>query len=314
MIANIVYNTLVRSPLFRGVSTELISAVVSKSEARELVQHETLLAKGSANARLYIVMSGGVSVHVADTDVPHVHLGPGACVGEISILDGRPVSADVVAEGPTVVVSFDREQLWTLVDQSAELARNLLRELAGRLRHDDAALRKATELQRYFERMATVDSLTGLRNRRWLDEAFARQLERSARIAQPVSALMIDLDHFKGVNDEHGHLVGDAVLCQVARVLMATLRPQDLFARYGGEEFAVLLPGLDSAASLAVAERLRQAAMNPSPEAGAAPLPRITISIGLATRRAYEALPELLARADTALYRAKEDGRNCVRD
>lgn len=314
MIDQHVQDILVRSPLFRDVSAALVSAVASTSESRPLSMHERLLTAGADNDRLYIVLSGSVSVRLPGTDASHVRLGPGECVGEISILDGRPASADVFADEPTVVLSFDRHQVWTLVDASAELARNLLRLLAGRVRHDDAALGEATKLQRYFERIATVDGLTGLRNRRWLDDAFARQLDRCARAAQPVSLLMIDLDHFKRVNDEHGHMVGDAVLCRAAHLLAAALRPQDLLARYGGEEFAALLPALDAASALVVAERLRQTVASAPQELDAKPLPPMTISIGVTTRRAHEALPDLLHRADIALYRAKEAGRNCVKE
>src|SRR5262245_25993678 len=233
-------HTLIRSPLFRGVAPNLVAALVSASQSRQLAIHERLLTCGADNDRLYILVSGSVSVRVEGAEVPHVRLGPGECVGESSILDGRPATADVSAEEPTVVLSFDRQQLWSLVDASADVARNLLRLLAGRVRHDDTVIGEADRLHRYFERIATVDGLTGLRNRRWLDDAFARQLDRSGRTRQPASLLMIDLDHFKAVNDEHGHLVGDAVLCRVAQVLTSTLRPQDLLARYGGEEFAVM--------------------------------------------------------------------------
>jgi diguanylate cyclase (GGDEF)-like protein len=305
---------LLRSPLFRDVPASLVSSLAATCQPRALDAQEMLLKAGVNNDRLYIVMAGCVGVRMGGRAEPHVRLGPGECVGELSILDGRPTSADVVAEEPTIVLSFGREQVWTLIDASAELARNLLRLLAGRVRHDDVVIGEANRLQRYFERIATMDGLTGLRNRRWLDDAFARQLDRAVRSAQPVSVLMIDLDHFKRVNDEHGHLVGDAVLCWVGQVLTAALRPQDLLARYGGEEFAVLLPGFDTASAVAIAERLRRAVADAPQDADAKPLPPMTVSIGVSTRRAYETLPDLLRRADEALYRAKEEGRNCVRE
>ena len=313
MIDEDVQHTLVRSPLFRGVSPVLVTSIAARSESRLLSPREKLLSAGSQNQRLYVVLSGTVSARVPGTDVAHVLLEPGDCVGEISILDGQPVSADVIAEESTVVLSFDRQQLWELIDASADVARNLLRLLAGRVRHDDEVLGESSRLQRYFERIATVDGLTGLRNRRWLDDAFARQLDRAARTDQPVSLLMINLDHFKLVNDQHGHLVGDAVLSRVSQTLSATLRPQDLLARYGGEEFAVLLPGIDVTSATAVAERLRLAveSVPPIPSDGVnGPLPAITVSIGVTTGRAYETLPDLLKRADSAMYRAKEGGRN----
>ena len=121
---------------------------------------------------------------------------------------------------------------------------------------------------------------------------------------------MIDIDRFKVLNDRFGHLMGDAVLCRVARVLIGSLRPQDLLARYGGEEFAVLLPNLDPAAATAVAERLREAVAAPEADEGHEPLPSVTISIGIASYQPRETLALLLSRADAALYRAKQDGRN----
>lgn len=309
-----VQGALVRSALFRGVPTSLVAAVATTSEARLLAPDERLLTHGAENDRLHVVVSGSVNVMVDGPEGPTVHLGPGECVGELSLLDGRAVSADVFANESTVVLSFEREQVWSLIDSSAELARNLLRVLAHRVRQDDSAMTESSRLKRYFERLATVDGLTGLRNRRWLDDAFARQLERAVRVAQPVTLLMIDIDHFKQLNDDYGHLVGDAVLGRVGELLTNGLRPQDLLARYGGEEFAVLLPGMEVAGSVGVAERLRCSIGNTASFDGDAALPSVTISVGLAESRPGETLTSLLVRADSALYRAKHAGRNCTRE
>jgi diguanylate cyclase (GGDEF)-like protein len=123
---------------------------------------------------------------------------------------------------------------------------------------------------------------------------------------------MIDIDRFKELNDQYGHLVGDAVLGRVAQALTRALRPQDLLARYGGEEFAVLLPGLDANAARTVAERLRHNVEHAERDAGEEGLPATTVSIGVAERRPGEPLAALLVRADAALYRAKNGGRNCT--
>jgi diguanylate cyclase (GGDEF)-like protein len=301
---------LVRSTLFRGVAASLVSSVAAASESRLMSRGERLILAGSANDRLHVIVSGTVVVRVPGSDDEYVRLGAGDCVGELSIIDGRPATADVVAEESTVVLSIARDQLWAAIDSSAELARNLLRVLAGRVRYDDSVLAETSRLTRYFERLATVDGLTGLRNRRWLDDAFSRQLERSLRAGEPVSVLMIDIDRFKVLNDRFGHLMGDAVLCRVARVLVQSLRPQDLLARYGGEEFAVLLPNVDATAAMPVAERLRQAVAAPEAEEGHQPLPTVTISVGIAAVQAKETLTMLVSRADAALYRAKQSGRN----
>jgi diguanylate cyclase (GGDEF)-like protein len=301
---------LLHSRLFKGVPASLVSAALAGSRTRQLSATETLLRAGTANDVLYVVLSGRVSVRVPGIDRPHARLGLGECVGELSILDGQQVSADVIADEPTLVLALDRERLWSLIDSSADLARNLLGILAGRVRADDVALGESGREQRHFERLATVDALTGLRNRRWLDEAFARQLARASRANQPLSVLMIDIDQFKRVNDKCGHTVGDAILRRVAHTLAAGLRPQDLLARYGGEEFAVLLPGIETVQAIAVAERLRHGIQ----AAGPKPLPGITVSVGVASAQRDETLAGLLKRADEALYRAKQSGRNCTHE
>ena len=273
---------------------------------------EALLVAGTDNDVLYVILSGLVSVHVPGTDQAHVRLGVGECVGELSLVDGQRVSANVVADEPTLVLSLNRNQLWTLIDGSPEVARNLLRILAGRIRGDDAVLGAASQQRQRLEHLAMVDALTGLRNRRWLDEAFGRQLARALRGGQELSLLMVDIDHFKRINDARGHPFGDTILQSVARVLAGGLRPQDLLARYGGEEFGVLLPGIALENGVTIADRLRRAIEG---EAGRAinAAPRITVSIGVASLQAGDTLSSLIDRADKALYRAKQGGRNCTR-
>ena len=153
-------------------------------------------------------------------------------------------------------------------------------------------------LYREVGRLARTDSLTGVANRRAWDEELARELARAARSAQPLCLALIDLDHFKAYNDEHGHQAGDRLLKATAAAWEEKLRRTDLLARYGGEEFAVLLPdcGLDSA--MEIAERLRTSQ------------PVVTCSIGVAAWDGHESAAELVARADRALYAAKAGGRN----
>jgi diguanylate cyclase (GGDEF)-like protein len=298
--------TLFTSPLFRGASAALVSSVVSGSETRDLAAGDALLRVGSPNDDLFVVVSGSLSVYLPGVEQPLLSLAAGDCAGEISVLDGQSVSADVVANEQTVVLAIDREQLWRLLDESDAIARNLLRILAGRVRSDDAVIGESSRQKRHLEQLATVDQLTGLRNRRWLDDAFERQLARAVRTGQAMSVMMLDIDHFKRLNDTHGHACGDAVLRRVAQTLADGLRPQDLAARYGGEEFAVLLPGINEENAVAIAERIREAVQ----EEGAAAGPPVTVSIGIASRSGDQPLTALLERADEALYRAKNTGRN----
>ena len=161
--------------------------------------------------------------------------------------------------------------------------------------------------------LATTDSLTGVYNRRTFKELAEPQLSRSRRGHLPVSLLMLDLDHFKRINDTYGHLAGDDVLKAFAVLVRNCLRKEDLLARYGGEEFVVLLPGAAPPAAAILAERIREeVAARPFDANGH--LVRVTVSQGVASE-AGDTLPSLeamLGRADEALYSAKNQGRNRV--
>ena len=189
---------------------------------------------------------------------------------------------------------------------------------SGRARRNGAVVshleitdRKLLELD--YQKLASTDSLTGLPNRRFFDDYAALEFHRFVRFGEPASLLMLDLDGFKAINDRHGHPAGDEVLRQVARLFGRETRSADLFARYGGEEFVALLPQTDEANALGVAEKLRAAVEKLKIKSGSRRIP-VTISIGVAAMHPGDAsLDAVIARVDEALYRAKNEGRNCVR-
>lgn len=165
-----------------------------------------------------------------------------------------------------------------------------------------------------LEALAHTDPLTHCLNRRALTERLVRELERARRYSSLVTLLMVDLDHFKRINDTHGHLVGDDVLSDVGALLRGMVRSVDLVARYGGEEFVVVLPETPAAGALTFAERLRER-IEDHVFGDYAPLGlRLTASIGVSTypSAGVESVEDLFARADEALYRAKAEGRNRV--
>jgi diguanylate cyclase (GGDEF)-like protein len=162
--------------------------------------------------------------------------------------------------------------------------------------------------------LAAIDPLTGLRNRRTLLEALKHDLAVARRKKQPVSFLTIDVDHFKRINDAHGHPAGDRALAVIAKTLGEALRVEDTIGRMGGEEFAVVLPGADVEAARVAAQRLRAAVAAVEPDPSSTPR-GVTISVGVATTLSDGSEPDvsaLIARADAAMYEAKRLGRDRV--
>jgi diguanylate cyclase (GGDEF)-like protein len=178
-------------------------------------------------------------------------------------------------------------------------------------KHAEEALQRASE---QLEKLAMHDPLTGLANRRKFAERFEYEMARVDRLRTPPSLLMVDIDHFKSINDQHGHLAGDACLKALAALLAESVREVDLVARFGGEEFVVLLPETSVVQSLLAAERMRRAVQaQPIGIGDGAPPVAVTISVGAATAAgAALTLDEILASADEAVYRAKHAGRNRV--
>ncbi len=158
---------------------------------------------------------------------------------------------------------------------------------------------------------AVTDATTGLKNARYFHERLARELSRAEREGQPLCLVAADLDHFKRVNDVHGHAVGDQVLAATARVLAGCVRAGDVACRVGGEEFTLICPGASAEDAVHIAERIRaevQALRVPSAKGAV----QLTLSLGVSVYRPGEPPPVLAARADAALYAAKRSGRNRV--
>jgi two-component system cell cycle response regulator len=184
-----------------------------------------------------------------------------------------------------------------------------------------SAIQRATLIEstiadnRRLEELAQTDPLTKTLNRRALGERLAAEMERVRRYSTTLSLLLIDLDHFKQINDTHGHLAGDDVLIEVAAVLLRVVRAVDIVARYGGEEFVVVLPETGAPGAEAFAERLRELIEGQSFAVSRGNAIRLTTSIGVACFPGFavESVEDLLANADQALYRAKSEGRNRVR-
>jgi diguanylate cyclase (GGDEF)-like protein len=173
-------------------------------------------------------------------------------------------------------------------------------------------IEKRRKAEDSLSRLAMLDGLTGIANRRQLDDVLEREWLRAIRDGKPIAALMIDVDHFKDYNDRYGHAQGDDALRSVAATIASNIRPTDVVARYGGEEFAVILPATDPHRAVAIAERVRLALVQQNiPHTGTVQ-DSVTVSIGIAglvpTRVGLQS--SLIEAADSALYDAKRLGRN----
>ena len=205
----------------------------------------------------------------------------------------------------------NERRLRELIDQRTQDLRAQTERLTAADAEKSALLVRLREHADAFERQAREDSLTGLANRRWFDEQFAAEFERATQEDRPLTLALVDIDHFKRINDQYSHAAGDAALRQVADTMRAQLRAEDRLARYGGEEFALLFADTPLEQARALAERLR-AAVERTDCSAFAPGLQVTVSIGLATRAEETHHERMVSQADARLYEAKRGGRNRV--
>lgn len=266
--------------------------------------HYELDWAGSYEEGLSKLLSGGYAACLMD-----YQLGP---------RDGLQLIREAVSHGCRTPIVFLTAETSAKIDFAAMDAGALDYLVKGEItpRMLERSLRYAVKLADSFEalrQLATRDDLTGLLNRRELDRILGEEHERATRFGHALGFLMVDVDHFKQVNDTHGHPAGDAVLKEVARRIAMHVRNVDRVARFGGEEFAVILVQTERAAVLETARRIREAIERDPFCATQSLSVNVTASVGAAMLpEDAQSSPELLAAADKALYAAKTSGRNRV--
>jgi diguanylate cyclase (GGDEF)-like protein len=255
----------------------------------------------------FIIMSGKLAAIRGDFSSP-VILGcreKGQSIGEMALLDGLPRSASVVALEPMVLMEISRSNFHIMIKEEPSFAQNILRLLSVRLREASEAIENVT-----VEKIQ--DPLTSLYNRRYMEIMFGHELQRARRAEYPVSIIMMDIDHFKNLNDTYGHPAGDEVLRSLAKLIKQQVRSTDIACRYGGEEILIILPETALEVAAERAEVLRAAFSETAIEYGGQVM-QSSISLGVAVFPLHgENSKQLIQGADLALYAAKNDGRNRV--
>lgn len=305
--------TLARSRLFEGVPIEKIRERLKPTGEITLRPGAVLLELGQRNAVIYLLVSGKLAIHLdAENRIPVAYVHPGECVGEMAILDDEAASASVVALETSQLLMTNPDHLWELMRAEHAIALNMMQIFTERIRRNNAVILEVLKQEAQLRAISTIDALTSLHNRRWMNEVFLRQIDRCARGGQPLTLAMLDIDGFKALNDTYGQPGGDKVLFWVARALQQHFRPGDLLARYGGDEFCVLLPDTRLDRALVALERLRASIEAASITLDDGRSLTITVSGGAAAWREGWSLDDLVQAAEKAMHAAKQGDGNRV--
>jgi diguanylate cyclase (GGDEF)-like protein len=302
--------------LLKGVEPESIIGLLDLCTILKLESQEILISPSQANRTIYFVLSGRLRVHYDSIDTkPLGIVGPGESIGEMSLVDYTPASIFVVADEACTILSMDENILWSLVQSSHTAACNLLFALVDKLRNADAIISGCSELRQQYEQYGSLDVLSGLHNRRWLENMLKRQCLRSSKSKKFLSLIMIGVDHFNEFINRYGHFHGYRVLCSVASTITELLRPTEIIARYGTDEFVVVFPDLDIGITGIIAERLHKGLMHSAPIIlNGKSVVHPTVSIGIAEMAADQTSEMLIDAVNRALCKAKEKGGNCISD
>lgn len=293
-------------PLFRGLPAEKLEQLARHCELADFPEDHVIMALGDAGHALHVIVSGEVQVvyPARAAEVELSRLGPSEFFGEMAILNEMPRSATVRTTTPVTTLVLEREAFRSVLEASPALAVPLLEALSLRIRTADEQISDLSD-------QALRDPLTGLLNRRSFKDRLAEECDRTRRYGEPFSLVVLDVDHFKDVNENHGHAVGDQVLAWIGRLIGEHTRAADSAYRLGGEEFAIVCPSSEGDVAASAARRIVDVVAQARP-----PLDfqiRVTLSGGYASAPTDARRPDALFHlAERALLRAKAEGRNRV--
>lgn len=309
----------VESVIFTDLSEETRTALMEHLHSEEFAAGELLFSEGDPGDSLYVIRRGVVEISVLsgeNAELTVARLGNGEFLGEMSIFEREPRSATCRAVEDTSVLRLHEDDLLHLIRTQPHAAvaimRRMLSVIAARLDDTSTLLSDVVRWGEDARRRAFTDDLTGLFNRRFLDEKIPELIIESARSGRPLSLVMMDIDHFTDVNEKVGPILGDRLLTALTPVITSTFRESDVLVRYGGDEFAFLLPDTSTEEALELTRALRDGLVDPTVfESIGGDVPMITVSQGVATYPVHAGDSQSLwHEADRALYAAKERGRN----
>lgn len=305
--------------IFSDLTAAQRSILTARLTSEDLPQGHVLFTQGDPGDALYIVRSGSIEIAVqtgSNEELPVATLHPGDFLGEMSIFDHAPRSATCRAREPATVLRLDEDVFSALISAEPTAAISIMYRMlaitAERLENTSVLLSEVVQWGEEARRRAFTDDLTGLYNRRFLDQNLEDQIARAGQEGTPLTVVMMDLDNFTAINDEHGHELGDQLIAAVTPAITGAFRTTDILVRYGGDEFTFILPRTTAADAKPLCQALRNAVAEVSflRERGGSTA-AVTCSQGIAAFPQHGiTATELREQADHALYVAKEHGRN----
>jgi len=316
--------------IFCDLTGKEIRDLLELLHPRELSKGEILFRQGDPGGELFVVESGAMGIAVTLDDGKKLEIAKfkkGDFFGEMSIFEEEPRSATCYAKIRSRLLAMNGGEFFRLAQSSPLSAGKVMTRMLAvtrrRLEDTGGFLSDMVQWGEDARRRAVTDPLTGLYNRRYLEEALEEYFMKARAGSKPLSLVMLDLDHFRKINEKYSEKIGDRVITAAAEVFLRFLRSTDVAARYGGDEFTFILPDTDEAMARSIMESIRRSVeesdllgkvmADRKGKSKKPSLPKVTTSQGLACFPEHASDPKALREAaDGALYRAKESGRNRV--
>lgn len=307
--------------ILSNLSETDLNYLIRFAQIQNISVGKTLFDQGDPGEELHIILAGeiGISIRISGGLEKEISsYTTGSYFGEMSIFENAPRSAKAYAKRDSVLLSLSAGSLLNLMGNHAQTAVLLMHKMlnisTGRLNNTSKFVAEIVRWGDSARERAILDQATGLYNRRYYDEVLTETFAAAEKSKSNLSVVMLDLDHFRQINEIHGHDVGDDVIKHVVEVFKWNVRESDILVRYGGDEFAFLLPSTNKQKAREILEAIRQDAENLNiPVKDKDITLQITISVGIATYPdATSDLKTLCQLADKALYQAKNQGRNRV--